>query len=127
MTKQELMAYIEGCFSVEPDYPWEKLEDGYVFRHPDNRKWFGVGLTVAYRRLGIDRDGAADIVDVKTGPLMQGAYLDRPGILPGYHMNKSHWLTILLDGSADDAVIRELLDLSWELTRDKRRRAPASD
>ena len=119
MTRQELMEYVRDRFSVEPDYPWEKIEDGYVFRHQASRKWFGVGLTVSYRRLGIEREGTVDIVDFKAGPLLQGAYLSHPGVLPGYHMNKTHWLTVFLDGTTEDAVIAELLDVSYELTREK--------
>ena len=46
-----------------------------------------------------------------------GSYLGQPGILPGYHMNKNHWLTVLLDGTAADDVIKELLEISWELTK----------
>lgn len=121
MTRENLIAYVADQFSVEPDYPWGGLEEGYVFRHGDNRKWFGVGLTVPYRRMGIARDGAADIVNVKCGPLLQGAYLSHSGIMPAYHMNKTHWLTILLDGTAEDVVIHELLDVSYELTRSRRR------
>lgn len=39
------------------------------------------------------------------------------GILPGYHMNKKHWNTILLDGSVPNTLIRELIDHSYELVR----------
>ncbi len=42
------------------------------------------------------------------------------GILPGYHMNKKHWNTILLDGSVPDKLIRELIDHSYELIRSKK-------
>ena len=117
MTRQELIDTVAERFSVEPDFPWGTMEDGYVFRHRDSRKWFGVGMTVPYDRLGLAREGSVDIVDVKSGPLLQGSYLVLPGILPGYHMNKTHWLTILLDGTADDEAIRELLDISYELTK----------
>ena len=117
MTRRELIDTVAERFSVEPDCPWGAMEDGYVFRHRDSRKWFGVGMSVPYRRLGLERDGAADVVNVKSGPLLQGSYLSHPGVLPAYHMNKTHWLTILLDGTADDRVIRELLDISYELTK----------
>ena len=73
-------------------------------------------MRVKYRRLGLEREGAADIVDVKCGPLLMDAYRRQPGILPGYHMNKDHWITILLDGAAEDGLIRELLELSYDLT-----------
>jgi predicted DNA-binding protein (MmcQ/YjbR family) len=39
------------------------------------------------------------------------------GILPGYHMSKKHWNTVLMDGSVPDALVRELLDHSYQLVR----------
>ena len=118
MTKTELLDYVRDYYSVDPDYPWE--DEGYVLRHAD-RKWFAVGMKVPYSRLGLDRGGSADIVDVKCSPLMMGEYLQQPGILPGYHMNKEHWLTILLDGTAEDELIRELFEISYDLTRAKKK------
>ncbi len=39
-------------------------------------------------------------------------------VLPGYHMNKTHWNTIVVDGSVKDSVIREWIDLSYDLIVD---------
>lgn len=36
-------------------------------------------------------------------------------ITPGYHMNKRHWNTVLLDGSVPGQVVRELIDHSYDL------------
>lgn len=36
-------------------------------------------------------------------------------ITPGYHMNKTHWNTILLEGSVPDKLILELIDHSYDL------------
>ncbi|TAK13240.1 MAG: MmcQ/YjbR family DNA-binding protein [Anaerolineae bacterium] len=38
-----------------------------------------------------------------------------PAIRPGFHMNKKHWNTIVLDGSLSDALVRELIDHSYAL------------
>lgn len=40
-------------------------------------------------------------------------------ILPGYHMNKKHWNTVTIDGSLSDALIRELIDHSYDLVVEK--------
>ena len=40
---------------------------------------------------------------------------EHEGIMPGYHMSKVHWNTVLTDGSVKDALIRELLDHSYAL------------
>ena len=119
MTRQQLLSYVSDYYSVEPDCPWD--DENYVLRHGNNRKWFAVGLLIPYQRIGIARDGSVDIIDVKCSPLMMGPYLQLPGILPGYHMNKDHWLTILLDGSAADDTIKELLEISYEMTKGKRK------
>jgi predicted DNA-binding protein (MmcQ/YjbR family) len=36
-------------------------------------------------------------------------------ILPGYHMNKKHWNTVIMDGELPEPLIRELIDQSYEL------------
>ena len=36
-------------------------------------------------------------------------------IQPGYHMNKKHWNTVLLDGSIPEDLVCELIDHSYEL------------
>lgn len=36
-------------------------------------------------------------------------------ILPGYHMNKTHWNTIVCDGSVSKKLIFELVDHSYDL------------
>lgn len=37
------------------------------------------------------------------------------GIIPGYHMNKTHWNTVKLDGSVGRSLVFELIDHSYEL------------
>ena len=38
-----------------------------------------------------------------------------PAIQPGYHMNKEHWNTIVIDGSLEDDFVFQLIDHSYEL------------
>ena len=117
MTKDELIRYVDERYSTDPEYPWD--DEAFIFRHAGNRKWFAVAMRVPYPRLGMEREGSVDIVDVKCSPLLMGAYRGQPGILPGYHMNKEHWLTILLDGSAEEELIKELLEISFDLTNSR--------
>lgn len=42
-------------------------------------------------------------------------------ILPGYHMNKKHWNTIVIDGRLSASIIREMIDHSYELVVKKRK------
>jgi len=38
-----------------------------------------------------------------------------PAIIPGYHMNKKHWNTVVLDGSLTKRLILEMIDHSYDL------------
>jgi len=40
---------------------------------------------------------------------------EQPAISPGYHTNKRHWITVELDGTVDDDLLRELIEDSYDL------------
>jgi predicted DNA-binding protein (MmcQ/YjbR family) len=50
-----------------------------------------------------------------------------PAVIPGYHLNKRHWNTVIIDGSLPDETIREMIEDSYDLVVGKlppgRRRA----
>ena len=123
MTRQELTDYIFDAFSVEPDYPFSRDDVTCVFRHTDNRKWFGIMMKIPYRTLGMNRDRETDIVNIKCDPVLMGSLRGKPGFRPAYHMNKDKWITILLDGSAGREEITALVDMSFRMTETKLRKA----
>lgn len=38
-----------------------------------------------------------------------------PAVIPGYHMNKKHWNTVMIDGTIEEDLIRKWIDDSYEL------------
>ena len=40
-------------------------------------------------------------------------------VLPGYHMNKKHWNTVILDGAIPHWTIVEMIDHSYDLVKSK--------
>jgi predicted DNA-binding protein (MmcQ/YjbR family) len=47
-------------------------------------------------------------------------------VQPGYHMNKKHWNTVVLEGEIPEAELRRMIDHSYDLvTRATQRPAPA--
>jgi predicted DNA-binding protein (MmcQ/YjbR family) len=38
-----------------------------------------------------------------------------PSVLPGYHMNKKHWITVMKDGSLADKLLCQWIDKSYAL------------
>lgn len=122
MTREAVLQYVLQQYGVSPDYPWEDLEDAAVLRHRENRKWFALIMGVDRTRLSIPGSGMVDVLNVKCDPLMIGSARMNAGVLPAYHMNKNHWVSVLLDGTADDETVTALLDMSYALTKPKRKR-----
>jgi predicted DNA-binding protein (MmcQ/YjbR family) len=44
---------------------------------------------------------------------LRGSYPD--AVLPGYHLNKRHWNTVLADGSLSDEMVRDMVEDSYDL------------
>ena len=42
-----------------------------------------------------------------------------PCVIPGYHMNKKHWNTIIVDGSVKNSQLKEWIDHSYMLVSKK--------
>jgi predicted DNA-binding protein (MmcQ/YjbR family) len=40
---------------------------------------------------------------------------EHDAVTPGYHLNKRHWNTVILDGSLADATVREMIEDSYDL------------
>lgn len=110
----KLLRYAKRTYGTEPEYLWANLPDAAILRRPDNRKWYAALMTVERKKLGLEGDGSIEIMDLKCDPALIDALLTRPGFLPGYHMNKLHWVTVLMDGTVQDAELRELLGYSYE-------------
>jgi predicted DNA-binding protein (MmcQ/YjbR family) len=59
-------------------------------------------------------------VNLKCNPDKAIEYRERyPEIIPGYHMNKKHWNTIIIDGNLSDDFIQEMIDDSYNLIAEK--------
>lgn len=119
MDRQELFAWVKGQYKTEPDYPW--MDENAVLRHKDNRKWYGLVMDVERNKLGMEDAGTVAVLNVKSEPLLIASLLTQPGFHPAYHMNKTTWISIRLDGSVPDAEIKNLIALSYELTASKKK------
>lgn len=63
-----------------------------------------------------DASGNRDIITLKLNPLdgdfLRNQYED---IIPGHYMNKMHWNSIYLDGNVPDAIMKEMIEKSYQL------------
>lgn len=118
MNPQMLFTEMETRYGVAPEFLWRAHPDYAVFRHADNRKWFAVLLNPPGIKLGLPQAEAVQLLNVKAQPENLVILRGMDGVLPAYHMNKSHWLSLHL-AALPDAVIWDLLDDSFQLTRKK--------
>ena len=123
MNKYEFASYIEDFYGIKYDCPFEDELDAWVFRHPDNKKWFVLVMTIKKSKLGIDSNEYIDVVNLKCAPEIMDDLWQERGVFPAYHMNKKHWLTLCLDGSCDDETIKFVINISHTLTKKKIKQA----
>ena len=117
MNKRELETYITEIYSTEGEYLFAKHPSFLVFRHNGNRKWFAVIMDIPRKTLGLSGEGEISVVNLKCDTRLIGSFREEPGIFPGWHMNKSHWLSVVLDGTVEDEKIKFLVGMSYELTK----------
>ena len=117
---QELIAYVANQYGRDLEFLWERFSDNAIWRRGDNGKWFGALLTVKRNKIiPGDDDSLVEILDVRCAPDVIDFVVDKKKIFPGWHMNKRHWITIVLDGRMDMPQIYSLLDNSYELAYGK--------
>ena len=114
LKREEIYEYVKKQYGTVPEYLWKESPESAVLRHP-NGKWYAVLMQVEKSRLGLEGDTKVDIIDVKCDPDMVGLLTQTYGFLPGYHMNKKYWITMLLDGTVSEAKILDFLDMSYDL------------
>lgn len=112
-----VIVYIRNTYDDEFEYLWKKFPDNAVVRRKDNRKWYAALLTVSRRKLGFDSDENVEILDLRMKPEEIEKLTDGVKILPGYHMNKKHWITICLDESVSLDEIYRKIDESYLLAK----------
>lgn len=112
--REDIINYVASQYGTKPEYPWFDLPEHAVLRH-SNGKWYGIIMNIPRNRLGLDSTENIDILVCKCDPMMRDFLLTEAGFYPAYHMNKTHWITALLDGSVDKSLVCHILNLSFQL------------
>jgi predicted DNA-binding protein (MmcQ/YjbR family) len=83
---------------------------------PDTSVFKVAGKMFALSQLGAD----SLRVSLKCEPgLAEALRAAHPAVIPGYHLNKRHWNTVIVDGSLPDETIRDLIEDSYDLVVSK--------
>ena len=79
---------------------------------PENSVFKVAGKMFALSRL----KGKPLRVSLKCEPeLAEGLRAAHEAIIPGYHLNKRHWNTVILDGSLPERMVMEMIEDSYDL------------
>ena len=115
--KEKVFDYIKKKYKVPPEYPWRKYDSNAVFRHTDNNKWFALVMEVGMDKLGLEGTDDIPVINLKIDDMIFKDMLVRQeGVMPAYHMNKQHWITVLLDGTVAEEQVYDLIDVSFLAT-----------
>lgn len=106
ITHKELEEYLLGMPNARLDYPFGEGVAVYKIGQGDDAKMFAL---VA--------EGSTPIrLSLKCDPLLATTLRERyESVMPGYHLNKKHWNTILLSGQLTWEEIQDLIRLSYDL------------
>ena len=121
MTRKEFEVLVLDTYNVKADYPFDEDFKTGVFRH-ESGKWFALAMNISAKKLGKDANMQINVVNFKCAPeVIESIVGVENGIYPAYHMNKTHWLTVVLS-ECDNDTISWLLGISYDLTRSKAKR-----
>ena len=117
--RKEIEKYINEKYNPIQEYPWDDTPNFTTFKHKENKKWFALIMDIPFEKLHIEKSGVVDVINLKNIPEIIGGLRKEVGINPAYHMNKEHWITVLLDGTVQKERVCDLIDLSYDLTYKK--------
>ena len=85
----------------------------------EKNKWYALFLDVEYNKLNKNTDitTKVKILNVKYPADKILEIIGNKNIFPAYHMNKKHWISIVLDKNIKLETIKELIDISYSLVK----------
>ena len=120
MTKQTFLSFCQEQYGSVADHPFEGDFETAVLRHADTRKWYALVMRLSRRKFGFDSDETIDVVNLKLPLEMFGSFSAPDGVYPAYHMNKLHWISVLLPDASDE-LVQFLTEASFSVTKAKKK------
>ena len=114
---KRIIEFVRNEYGDELEFLWKKFDDNAIWRRKDNKKWYGAILTVSKRKLGLRSDDMAEIIDLRIQPELMNDLIAKKNYYPGWHMNKKHWFTVILDESVPDEKLFEHIRTSYVLAK----------
>jgi predicted DNA-binding protein (MmcQ/YjbR family) len=116
MTRQEIIDYCLTFHAAYEDYPFAEMpseDNTTVMRHRVNKKSFAL----------IMHHGGKLYLNLKCDPL-EADFLRQAfdGVIPGWHMNKEHWNSVVIGADVSVEEINRQIGNSYDLIKPKVKR-----
>ena len=117
---EDVLRYVKERYNSTTVKPFKTNPDIKALVTTKN-KWYALFLDVEYNKLQKDSlvDSKVKIINLKDISSKISAITDNRNIFPAYHMNKNHWISVVLDNNIDIEYIKELIELSYNLVNNK--------
>ena len=114
----EIIDYCNDKYGENHVNPFKKHPDILAFVNEKN-KWYALMSNVEYNKLNKTSNiiTKVKILNVKYPTDNISDIIDNQNIFPAYHMNKKHWISIVLDKNIKLEMIKELIDISYSLVK----------
>ncbi|AXF56433.1 MmcQ/YjbR family DNA-binding protein [Salicibibacter kimchii] len=117
LTRGDIFKHVKETYGTLPDYPFKQFPNYAALRHASNGKWYGLVMNVLPGKIGLDGNEKIDILNLKCPPELTGGLRNGRDILPGYHMDKEHWISLVLERIDQEGEIYNLIEQSFNLTK----------
>ncbi len=116
---QAVIEYIENQYQATLEFLWEKYPDVAIWRHSDNNKWFGLIARLPLSKLGLDvqEEGEILVLHWPKELIQQEVQAQEKDAYPAWHMNKTHWYSVILNDGLSNQEVFQRIDESFHATQ----------
>ena len=117
---EDILCYAKGKYNSTTVKPFKTNPDIKALVTTKN-KWYALFLDVEYSKLQKDSlvDSKVKIINLKHLSSEISTVINNRNVFPAYHMNKNHWISVVLDNNIDIEYVKELIELSYNLVNNK--------
>jgi predicted DNA-binding protein (MmcQ/YjbR family) len=113
--RSRLLSYVKERYGTEQENLRVIYKDYCTLREHGTKKWYGLFMRIPWTSLHVERKGMTKVLNVKADPEEIQRLIDHDRYFPAYHMDKVHWISILLDKETDMDAAKRMLDESYAL------------
>ncbi len=113
---KKIIEYIFNRYNNTLEFLWPKFPNNAIARRKDTKKWYLLIVNIKLNKLSsvfAKHSTSKDILVLRTVDAKK--LIDNNKFFPAYHMNKTNWISVLLDSDVDIKCVYELIDDSFNL------------